>query len=296
MELGGGRPVAGGCGRQARHFGREAWLVRVARGLLLLPRNALLERVGGARVGGSARGLRAALRAIVSGAPPVGRRGCGCGGRRLALLLCGAHRPTTLRPLLLGLARARRRAYLALGPAPRRICRRRIFGVLLVLVLGVCLSACLLVGCLVVASGLQRAGRPLVALAAPQEAAVVEHVLGLRVQTPVAALARVAGLSGELDEAVVERQIVSDGVLPQRVLVAIVGKAGPDEVADAGQGGAPLLRLEDGHCDERDVRVGWLLVLAPSPLVRLHGRNLFLLLSGPLFNLLSVLAGLAGFA
>jgi len=48
----------------------------------------------------------------------------------------------------------------------------------------------------------------LVAFAPAQEAAVVEHVLGHRVQRPVVALARVARLARDLDEAVVQTQIV----------------------------------------------------------------------------------------
>lgn len=46
---------------------------------------------------------------------------------------------------------------------------------------------------------------PLVSLAAPEEAAVVEHVLRHGVQRPVVALAGVARLARDLDEAVVKR-------------------------------------------------------------------------------------------
>jgi len=42
-----------------------------------------------------------------------------------------------------------------------------------------------------------------VTLATAQEAAVVEHVLGHRVQRPVVALARVAGFPRDFDETVV---------------------------------------------------------------------------------------------
>ena len=60
---------------------------------------------------------------------------------------------------------------------------------------------------------------PLEALAAPQEAAVVEHVGRLRVERPVVAFARVARLAGDLDEAVVEREVVADAVLPGGVKI-----------------------------------------------------------------------------
>jgi len=100
----------------------------------------------------------------------------------------------------------------------------------------------------------------LVALATAQEAAVVEHVLGVGVEGPVVALAGVARLPGDLDEAVVETQIVADRVLPRGELVPVVGEAGHDEVADAAQGESLVRTLEDAHGDERDVRVG-----------RLHG-------------------------
>lgn len=43
----------------------------------------------------------------------------------------------------------------------------------------------------------------LVALPSPQEAPVVKHVLGHRVQSPVVPLARVPGFTRDLDEAVV---------------------------------------------------------------------------------------------
>lgn len=64
-----------------------------------------------------------------------------------------------------------------------------------------------------------------------------------------------------------------DTVLPERVLVAVIGELGSDEIADPRQGGLPLSRLEDGHGDERDVGIWWLLVLASLAGVRLHGRD-----------------------
>ena len=56
---------------------------------------------------------------------------------------------------------------------------------------------------------------PLVALAAAQEAAVVEHALGVRVERPVVSFARAARLALYLHEAVVQRQVVPDRVGPR---------------------------------------------------------------------------------
>lgn len=68
-------------------------------------------------------------------------------------------------------------------------------------------------------------GSSLIALPAPQEAAVVEHVLGQRIQRPEIALARISRLTGHLDEAVVQTEIVPDGVLPGGELVFVVREA-----------------------------------------------------------------------
>lgn len=101
-----------------------------------------------------------------------------------------------------------------------------------------------------------RAGlQPLVPLAPAQEAAVVEHVLGHRVQRPVVALARVARFPRDLDETVVQRQVVPDRVLPRGKFVPVVREPGHDELADAAQRELLVRRLQNGHGDERDVAV-----------------------------------------
>lgn len=79
-----------------------------------------------------------------------------------------------------------------------------------------------------------------IALAAPQEAAIVEHILGLRVQTPVAALAWIARLARQLDETIVERQVVANAVLPERILVAIIRKTRANKIANARQCGPSI--------------------------------------------------------
>lgn len=93
------------------------------------------------------------------------------------------------------------------------------------------------------------------ALPPPQEAAVVKHVLRGRVQGPVVAFARVAWLPWDFDKAVVEGQVVSDGVLPRRELLTVIREAVADELADAAQCKLLLRALEDGHSDEGYVGV-----------------------------------------
>jgi len=100
-------------------------------------------------------------------------------------------------------------------------------------------------------------GRPLVPLPASQKTTVVEHVFRQRVQGPIIALSRISWLARNLDEAIVERQVVPDGVLPGGKLVVIIGEARHDEFADAAQRQLLLRRLQDRHGDQSDVRIGW---------------------------------------
>lgn len=96
------------------------------------------------------------------------------------------------------------------------------------------------------------------ALPPPKEAAVVEHVLRGGIKGPVVTFARVPRLPRDLDEAVVEGQVVPDGVLPRRELVLVVRELVADEVADAAQRQLLHRALEDRHGDEGDVGVGGL--------------------------------------
>ena len=68
------------------------------------------------------------------------------------------------------------------------------------------------------------------AFSTAKEAAVAEHVAALGVQGPEVALAGSAGGAGNLDEAVVERQVVADRVLPpllvlleRRTIMSFIG-------------------------------------------------------------------------
>ena len=56
----------------------------------------------------------------------------------------------------------------------------------------------------------------------PQERSVVEHVVAVRVEAPVAALPRLLVVPRHLDEALVEGEVVADGILPtlqQKIIV-----------------------------------------------------------------------------
>lgn len=73
------------------------------------------------------------------------------------------------------------------------------------------------------------------ALPPPQEAAVLKHVPAVRVQSPEAALPRLIGPPGDLDEAVVKGQVVSQGVLPPLRVLPVIGKPIHDELVDVTQ-------------------------------------------------------------
>ena len=79
-------------------------------------------------------------------------------------------------------------------------------------------------------------------------------------QCPVAALAWLVGRAGDLDEAVVEGEAVSDGVLPALLVLAVEGEEVHDELVDLAQRAHLARVVLDGHRDKRDVRVGRLSV------------------------------------
>lgn len=93
----------------------------------------------------------------------------------------------------------------------------------------------------------------------PAVVAVLKHIQALGVQSPVAAFAGPAFLSGYLDEAVVEGEIVADGVLPALLVVMIKREPVHDELVDAAERCALLRCALDGHGDECDVAVWRLL-------------------------------------
>ena len=94
------------------------------------------------------------------------------------------------------------------------------------------------------------------ALGPPQEAAVAEHVPAPGVQRPVVPFAGAARGAGDLDEAVVEGEVVADGVLPALLVLLEVREAGHDEGVDLVERHHAVGRALDGHGDEGDVGVG----------------------------------------
>ena len=70
------------------------------------------------------------------------------------------------------------------------------------------------------------------AFSTAQEATVVEHAFARRIQRPVVAFPRVAGFARDLDEAIVQGQVVSDGVLPDGEFFPVVRESVDDKVAD----------------------------------------------------------------
>lgn len=70
---------------------------------------------------------------------------------------------------------------------------------------------------------------------------MLEHVMAVGVQGPVAALAWLAVVARYLDEALIEGQVVADAVLPARPVVPVKGEAAHDVAIDATEGG-PLTR------------------------------------------------------
>lgn len=93
----------------------------------------------------------------------------------------------------------------------------------------------------------------------PPIVAVLKHIQALGVQRPVAAFTGPTLLSGHLNKAVVEGEVVADGVLPALLVVVIKGEPVHDELVDAAERCALLRCALDGHGDERNVTVGRLL-------------------------------------
>lgn len=102
--------------------------------------------------------------------------------------------------------------------------------------------------------------RHLKALSTPKEAAVLKHVPAVRVQRPEATLAWLIRPPRDFDEAVIEGEVVAQGVLPALSVLAVVRKAFHDELVDVAQREHFLSRVLDGHCCQRDVRIRGFLV------------------------------------
>lgn len=83
----------------------------------------------------------------------------------------------------------------------------------------------------------------------PPVVALFEHILACRVQGPVVALSLTATLPRHLDEALVERQVVSDAVLPSFLVLLVERKLADDVLVDTGQRETLFRALADRHRD-----------------------------------------------
>lgn len=97
-------------------------------------------------------------------------------------------------------------------------------------------------------------------LPASEEAAVLEHIESRGVQRPEGALARAVRPPGDLDEAVVEGEVVAEGVLPALGVAAVVRKAVGDEAVDLGKRQHLLRGTPYRHGRQGDVRIGRFLI------------------------------------
>lgn len=112
-----------------------------------------------------------------------------------------------------------------------------------------------------------------------------EHVITGRVQHPVVAFSRIVVVARDLDEALVEAQVVSDGVLPALPVFSVVREVAHDELIDAVEGEPSLRTLADGHHDKRVITerrlVGFtLLLLSISSFTLWLSNYLFFIRSG----------------
>lgn len=96
----------------------------------------------------------------------------------------------------------------------------------------------------------------------PPVISLLEHVIKRGVQHPEVALPVPCAFSGHFNEAFIERQVVSDAVLPTFLILLIVGEPGDDVVINPAQGLSLVVAVSDGHGDESHVGIRWLLQAA----------------------------------
>ena len=77
-----------------------------------------------------------------------------------------------------------------------------------------------------------------------------DHVVARGVQHPIIPLSRVVIVARHFDEALVQREIVTDGVLPALPVVPVIREIRHDKLVDAVEGEPFLGGLPDGHHDE----------------------------------------------
>lgn len=88
---------------------------------------------------------------------------------------------------------------------------------------------------------------------------MLEHVERTGVESPEGTLPWSVGPAWQLHEAVVEAEVVPEGVLPALAIGSVVGEALLYEAVYVAQGEHLLRGRPDCHSRQRDVREGWLL-------------------------------------
>lgn len=90
-----------------------------------------------------------------------------------------------------------------------------------------------------------------------QEWTVVEHTSWVRIECPVAAFARFFVVARHFDEALVQTEIVSDGILPALLVISVVRIFVHDVLIDVAERNFAVGRRIDGHCNQCNVRIRW---------------------------------------
>ena len=88
---------------------------------------------------------------------------------------------------------------------------------------------------------------------------VLKHIHGRGGETPVAALAGPLLVPRQLHKAIVQAEIVPDGVLPALLVVQVVRESVHDEGVDLAEGHLALWAGRDGHGDQSNVGIRRLL-------------------------------------
>ena len=86
--------------------------------------------------------------------------------------------------------------------------------------------------------------------------------MSLGVQRPEVPFPGASRISGHLDETIIERQVVSDGVLPLGELLLVVRKSLLYKLTDPIESQPPARRLDYGHGNESNVGVRRLALLS----------------------------------
>lgn len=105
-----------------------------------------------------------------------------------------------------------------------------------------------------------RRGQHFEPFAASQETSILEHVPTAGVQSPETALTWLVWASRDFNKAVVEGQVVAQGVLPPLSVFSIIRESIHDELVNFTERQHLLRAALDRHGSEGDVRVRWLLV------------------------------------